>query len=463
MTVPQVKLSRKPSCPLPLVTRSRATSAAPTEVSTPDTLLPSPLTPVPEAALEESDSRQSSPTPALAEAPLPPSDSRPSSPNPVLDNAHSPPAHYLSDSDSSSSSCTSDSSLAMSYAATPESDATLAKLKAEPGKRPVLSAGPVTPELIFNTLAALETYFAEKDITTDKQIVAARGTLQADPIRRDWFAANETAFTQMTFPLWKQELIKEVLEPGWDHAMRTEILSACQKPDEGFKQYVHRLQRRAAYLNNTSYRIDHAILRDAVERVYAPALRDHLEVEECIDDASTARFLALPFKDWVAVVHRRDNQLKKKKQDLTAQLAALKRPAASALGEPSHRYNATPRLSTQHASASTPSGASDRPPQLTAAEKALLTENHGCYKCRVPFSGHCKEAVTKWNAAHPADQQVTPRFPDALKNVTTAIAPMPVVSTMDYDVGVVFPATSTDALYTNLTDSEDSDYVPSET
>ncbi|KIY53329.1 hypothetical protein FISHEDRAFT_15032, partial [Fistulina hepatica ATCC 64428] len=364
---------------------------------------------------------------------------------------------------------------------------TIAKLKAEPGKRPVLSAGPVSPELIFDTLAALETYFAEKDITTDEQIIAARGTLQADPIRRDWFAANETAFADMTFPEWKHELIKEVLDPGWDRAMRTEILSARQKTNEGFKNYVHRLQRRAAYLNDSPYSIDNKVLRDAIERMYAAPLRDHIEVEECGDDADTTRFLALPFKDWVAVVHRRDTQLKNKKLEFAAHVAALKRPAASALGEPSRRYNATPRLSTQHATASTASTVTtDRPPQLTPAEKALLTDNKGCYKCRLPFAGHvsrqctgafpkregykpvswaqCKDAATKWNASHNAEQQVTPRFPDSLKNVTAAVAPMPIVNTMDYDVGAVFPAASTDALYANLSDgSDDSDYTPSET
>ncbi|KIY47214.1 hypothetical protein FISHEDRAFT_74893 [Fistulina hepatica ATCC 64428] len=197
-------------------------------------------------------------------------------------------------------------------------------------------------------------------------------------------------FAQMIFATWKQDFIKE-------------------KADEPFKGYVHHLQQHAAYLNDTNYHVDNLILHNAIEQMYAPALHNHIEVKECANDTETVAFLALSFKDWVAIVNCRDTQLKQKKKELATQVAALKRSAASTLGEPSRHYNTTPHLSSQHAN------------------------------------------------------QVTTHFPDTLKNVTAAVVLMSIVSTMDYDVGAIFPSASADALYANLSNgSNDSDYVPSD-
>ncbi|KIY47616.1 hypothetical protein FISHEDRAFT_74419 [Fistulina hepatica ATCC 64428] len=230
-------------------------------------------------------------------------------------------------------------------------------------------------------------------------------------------------FAQMIFATWKQDFIKE-------------------KADEPFKGYVHHLQQHAAYLNDTNYHVDNLILHNAIEQMYAPALHNHIEVKECANDTETVAFLALSFKDWVAIVNCRDTQLKQKKKELATQVAALKRSAASTLGEPSRHYNTTPHLSSQHANL------------RNCCFPIIVVVISAAYLLLVTLAINAQ--------VHSQSEEAT-SLSYTLKNVTAAVVLMSIVSTMDYDVGAIFPSASADALYANLSNgSNDSDYVPSD-
>lgn len=247
--------------------------------------------------------------------------------------------------------------------------------QAAPSKPPTLLAGELTPEAARDWDNACTTYFLHKEIDEKVQVkMIAFGMLDAR--LHTWYLMQKATLDAGTFKEYMTALKDAWLETHWDSKLRKKVLGS-QQGNRSFYEWALELQNLNALLYGNSAHLSDEQLRNQLEAnmsddLTTPVLRAKL--------ATT-----LMLKKWIEEVKQLD--------DKRVEEVASHRKIAEELYKASRRTQQGTRVQ-QNPRAAPPSTSSRLGP-LTQAERTLLNDHSGCYKCRKFYVSHRSKDCTE--------------------------------------------------------------------
>lgn len=238
-----------------------------------------------------------------------------------------------------------------------------------PNKPPKLSSGELTPEVLRDWTNACATYFMHKEVEPKNQVkMIAFGMLDAR--LHTWYLAHRVVLDAGTFEEYIEALKDTWLETHWDTRLRKKVLGS-QQGARAFYEWALEVQNQNALLYGNP-----AHLSDI-------QLRNQLEANIC-DDLTTAVLRAklsatLTLRKWIEEVRHLDE---KRLEDI-----AMHRRVAEDFYKSSRRSNQT-YIAKAPSSNTSSSSSTTRLGPLTLAERTLLANHNGCFKCRRFYVTH---------------------------------------------------------------------------
>jgi hypothetical protein len=175
-----------------------------------------------------------------------------------------------------------------------------------------------------------------------------------------------------------EQLCTRLLKDGWQHGLQKEILSSKQGSLR-FNDWQNKMGAMNSLLVGTTFHIPTTALRN-----HLAANMHHDLASEC-DDNNAHEIVT--FQEWVDTVmvldQRRFREAEKQRRLLEEALKTERARNAKVLTGPSAHGNRTTTTNNTSVTTSTPSI-----PKLTAADRTLLNEHEGCYKCRNFYVSH---------------------------------------------------------------------------
>ncbi|KAH7904200.1 hypothetical protein BJ138DRAFT_1019457, partial [Hygrophoropsis aurantiaca] len=257
-----------------------------------------------------------------------------------------------------------------------------------PSKPPTLTPGDISPAVARNWDMACRTYFMHKRINAEDQVkMIAFGML--DPRLQNWYITNSEQLDVLSFPDYLKEFKSTWLETHWDVKIRRKLLSSKQS-SRSFYEWAIDLQTQNALLHGSpSFLSDEQLLHQLEAN-----MNDDLST-----DVLHANMEGEPtLKGWIEWVKRLDDKRREQssRQLRIAEEAIKSNRRVKDITNTSYkpRYNvSSSSVATSASSSTTP--ATPRLPPLTQAERDLLAQNKGCFKCRKLFVDHrakdCKD------------------------------------------------------------------------
>ncbi|KAG1850163.1 hypothetical protein F4604DRAFT_82826 [Suillus subluteus] len=244
--------------------------------------------------------------------------------------------------------------------------------QSSPSKPPKLLAGELTPEVVHDWQNTCLTYFMHKEIEDKNQVkMIAFGML--DPRIHTWYLAQQATLDAGTFNDYIMALKDAWLDTHWDTKLRKKVLGNQQGMCT-FYEWALEIQNQNALLFGNPAHLSDAQLHSQLEanicdELTIPVLRAKFD-------------LNMTLKKWIEEVRHLDD---KRLEDL-----AMHKRFAEDCYKSSRRTNQqqsstkTP-FSSSHTSSTT---SSSRLGQLTLAERTLLADHRGCFKCRKFYVPH---------------------------------------------------------------------------
>ena len=251
---------------------------------------------------------------------------------------------------------------------------TTTRFSVEPGKLPVITSGELTPKLLADFENGCFAYFAWKDVAEDRQVMKIAWGLQ-DARVQVWYRTDRDKINAAGFTAFMKSIRTQWLPAGWEHNVKCLILSSSQQ-NLPVADWIHLLESTNAVLVSTTSHLTSDQLRAHIET--------HLHPDTQIAAHLAETHLVIGYSAYVRALKFID--------DTRLRQATLLQEAVSRMYVPvnSSRRDRTPCVSTANMTV-TSMGANtvaDRLPALTATKRALLQDNEGCFKCRVPFTDH---------------------------------------------------------------------------
>jgi hypothetical protein len=132
-----------------------------------------------------------------------------------------------------------------------------------PKVAPTLTAGKITPEVLYQWERACKEYFRVKEVTAEKQVVSVLSRLQDISIA-DWIETDEAVLVALDFPTFMTRLRKQVLEKEWDRNIKLSML-ASKQGGRPFEEWARSLVARNALLRGRPYHLSDEALREMLE------------------------------------------------------------------------------------------------------------------------------------------------------------------------------------------------------
>jgi hypothetical protein len=239
-------------------------------------------------------------------------------------------------------------------------------------KPPILTVGKITPQALNNFSDGCEAYFFHKQVADAKQVQVVVLGLKDHRIR-DWYRASKVAIIAMSFDDFMVAVKTKLLTDGWEYNLNKDILSSTQG-EKLFSKW------------ETELGASNSLLVSSVYYVTQPVLRSHLSAnmnpELALDcDAAKTRDIA-DYDQWLADVttldlkRARENE---KHKHLVEDAMKTECAKSRVLTGPSIHGNKSLPAGVAVSSSSAPSLVSI--PKLTDADRVLLNDHDGCYKC----------------------------------------------------------------------------------
>lgn len=250
--------------------------------------------------------------------------------------------------------------------------------QAAPNRPPTLSEGDLDPAILWEWFIKCETYLRHKG-TCDADMVKtiAYGMVGVRAIR--WLAAKGPALASMGWEEYKSQMRALFLASDWEHVTRMDILRFRQSSSKPFIDFALELMGKNNLLAGTDSFMDDDFMRETIEAGMEQELSRECNRENAnhIED----------FQRWLDEVKRIDDRRRARLEELAREFAKL-----SVRQTPSTRL---PVLRNPVASNSARSSTTFTPmPRLTDAERKLLLDNGGCYKCRRFWANHIAPRCT---------------------------------------------------------------------
>jgi hypothetical protein len=97
----------------------------------------------------------------------------------------------------------------------------------EQGKPPVITAGKLTADLLFDFKNGAFSYFSFKDVKPEREVSKVAGGLQDGHIQT-WYHLNHAAIDAAGFAAFMASVRSQWLDPGWEQEVKLIILGSSQ-------------------------------------------------------------------------------------------------------------------------------------------------------------------------------------------------------------------------------------------
>ncbi|KAG1839529.1 hypothetical protein F4604DRAFT_1599551, partial [Suillus subluteus] len=254
-------------------------------------------------------------------------------------------------------------------------------------KPPFLTLGEVTPEALRSWEMGCTQFFMHKGIPDEDMVKKIAWGMQ-DPRIQDWYSTNQEEIDAMTFKEYMAEVRSIWLPLGWADTVRRKMLASTQG-QRPFSEWVIDVQSQNTLLRGTASHLpDVNILYHLESHMNAELAADY-HAENVVEE---------DLRKWIEKVRILDEKrlryLARQKEAVEVALRAER--ARSNVDKKTNTYSRS--TTNNNSTAKGTSGTSKnftRLPSLTDAERQLLRDNDGCFKCREPFAGHGSSNCTK--------------------------------------------------------------------
>ncbi|RDX45043.1 hypothetical protein OH76DRAFT_1358533, partial [Lentinus brumalis] len=275
-----------------------------------------------------------------------------------------------------------------------------ATITPNPKAAPTFGEGTITPAVLSAWENGCFMHFRDREVKDDKQVMKAAAQIHNE-VLSDWYHSDYARFDAMSWDDFTVAVRARFLPKGWALSIYSDLFAAKQQPADTFNDFVLSVERLNARLRNTQYRQTEANLRGLL----IANMNDDLRAM-----ASDPTLMALAdYVQWKTAVANLDAQRLRNVEMINTILAA--RGVNN-----SRTSNSAPRSNKGTSSSTTPSS-STALPKLTPAEKTLLNDHQGCYKCRRFYAGHlsggCPNGFPKPESYAPLTSTMAQKVRDA--------------------------------------------------
>ena len=247
---------------------------------------------------------------------------------------------------------------------------------------PTLTPGRVTPEVLLRWERACKEYFRVKSIPEKKKVESILSRLQ-DVRTADWAEANEAVLKELSFSNFMEKLRAETLEKGWDRKIKLSIL-ASKQGERPFYEWAYEIQTRNTLLRGRPGHFDGDALRETLEINMDPGLELRMR-RMTIEDVS--------LRDWIEAVKVEDEFMSREKEmakEAAKEIYRAERAKAkdAGIGRPPGFKNAAHPTPTTSSTVLRPMTNTPALPKLTPAERTIIFDHQGCFKCRQLYVDH---------------------------------------------------------------------------
>ena len=244
---------------------------------------------------------------------------------------------------------------------------------------PTLTAGKITPEVLHRWERACKDHFRTKRIGEEAQVGSVLYRLE-DLQLANWVEANEVILTALKFPVFMDRLRDHILEKDWDRKIKLSILDFKQG-ECPFGEWVYDLQNRNALLWGRPHHFSDVALRETIENNMDPVLK--IKVRRIVF-APTALI-----QEWVAAVTVEDETVARERKAMTD---AIDKAARARDREVLRVRGMMNIMNTSRPAARKDTGGPTAQrailPKLTPAERSIIFDHQGCFKCRQLYIDH---------------------------------------------------------------------------
>ncbi|OJT13242.1 Transposon Tf2-12 polyprotein [Trametes pubescens] len=239
---------------------------------------------------------------------------------------------------------------------------------------PSLTAGRVTPAALFSWEAGCRQYFRHKSVEEKNQVAFVSGGLQ-DPRMMDWWMTNAPELEVLSFKEFMAKLRAQWLPANWANEIVTSMFQNKQKDEDSFDVWVTSLEKQNVYLRDTPHRFTDTALRGLISATACEEMRMLMLRSEY--------FALTEYASWKAALSAFDNEHLTNRARRFREFEQFTRSKSAPSGKlRSATLSSTTGSSGNSGSSGSGNKATHRWPALTDAEKKILGDNDGCYKCR---------------------------------------------------------------------------------
>ncbi|KAF9487602.1 hypothetical protein BDN71DRAFT_1513801 [Pleurotus eryngii] len=248
-----------------------------------------------------------------------------------------------------------------------------------PNHPPTMGEGDIDTALLWDWFIKSENFLRHKNTMAQDMVkTVAYGMTSVYAIC--WLAANGPLLLEMDWDTNKEQMHVLFLPTDWEYTARMAVLRLKQG-SRPFMDFALDTMARNNLLASTVSFMNNDFLRDAIEAGMDPEL-----AQECHRE-NTNRLTK--FRAWLDEVKRLDERRRQRFNKIAKEFARLSiRTTVPGRVPPKMAAFAKLTASSSSSSSSTTQSMFVPIPKLTDAERCLLQENGGCYKCRRFFAGH---------------------------------------------------------------------------
>ena len=228
-------------------------------------------------------------------------------------------------------------------------------------------------------------YFRQKNVTDKKKVESILYRLLDFRIA-DWVEANEAQLKALDFLTFMGKLQAEVLEKDWDCKIKLEIL-ASKQGERPFHEWAYRLLTRNALLHGRLCHFDDVSLRETLENNMDSGLE--LQMQRTPVD------IGAPLWDWIEAVKVEDEFVAREREMAKVVAKEIYRVEQRGVrplvgGRPMGMRSTANTMASGSGVQQPPLVSMNGPalPKLTPAERAIIFEHQGCFKCHQLYVDH---------------------------------------------------------------------------
>ncbi|EMD34478.1 hypothetical protein CERSUDRAFT_97734 [Gelatoporia subvermispora B] len=269
----------------------------------------------------------------------------------------------------------------------PKSDVPLAKVEfPKDTQPPVLTAGDVSPEILYRWEHAAKRHFRRVALAEEIQTATITSRME-DPRMENWYNSNQLTYDALLFSVFMQLVRDTYLEKDWDIFLCDEILGS-QQGQRPFWDWVTDIRNKAVYLTDTPQALDERRLREHVSASVHPELKRLM-----ISQHNSPHLHGLGiFEQWLQALKHLDKERCENealvKESIKQAIAKVRasQSRTSGAAAPTTTSNAAKPNTQKHVLSTTFVG--NKVPKMSDEERRLLSKHNGCYKCRQVEQNH---------------------------------------------------------------------------